>query len=232
MAIVTGGGRGIGRAIARALAAEGAATVLAARTREDLAAAASEIRDAGGRAHAVCADVTHDADVDALVDETLAEFGRVDILVTAAGAATFGPVAATKPADWDAMLAVNLRAVMLSCRAVLPVMLRRQAGTIVNIASIAARRPIPGAAAYSATKAGVIAWSQVLAEELRGQGVRVAVLVPGAVDTSLWDAIPDAPARERMLTPDDVARAAVLIATLPPRASLEELTLLPAGGIL
>lgn len=232
VAIVTGAGRGIGRAVAWRLAQDGAAVVLAARTRAELAALATEIRDAGGRALAVPTDVTQDAAVEALVDRAVAELGRVDVLVTAAGVGAFGPVASAKPTDWDQMLAVNLRAVMVCCRAVLAPMGRQRQGTIVNIASVAAARAIPGAAAYSATKAGVVAWSRVLADEVRGEGIRVGVLLPGAVDTSLWDAIPGAPDRRRMLTPDDVARAVLLILTLPPRATLEEVTLLPAGGIL
>src|SRR5262249_35968291 len=136
------------------------------------------------------------------------------------------------PREWDAMLAVNLRAVMVSNRGVLPPMLAQRRGTIINVASVAASRPIPGAAAYTATKAAVVGWSRVLAEESRAGGVRVAVLVPGAVDPPLWDTIPGGPDRARMLRPEDVARAAVLIASLPPGATLEELTLLPAGGIL
>ena len=232
VALVTGAGRGIGRAIARAFAAEGAAVALAARTRQDLAAVAAEVRERGGRALAVPTDVTQDAAVEKLVEEIVGDFGRLDILVTAAGTASFGPVAGAKPADWDAMLTVNLRAVMVCCRAVLPIMIRQRRGTILNVASVAAQRAIPGGAAYAATKAGVVAWSRVLAEELRAERVRVGVLSPGAVDTPLWDAIPNGPDRARMLRPEDVARAAVLMASLPPGASLEELTLLPTGGIL
>ena len=231
-AIVTGAGRGIGRAVAEALARQGAAVALAARTRAEIAAVAEAIRNAGGRALAVPTDVTQDARVDALVDATVGELGRVDILVTAAGVAAFGPVAGAKVTDWDPMLAVNLRAVMSCCRAVLPPMLRQRRGTIVNVASVAATRPIAGAAAYAATKAGVIAWSHVLAEELRADGVRVGVISPGAVDTPLWDAIPGGPDRARMLTADTVARAVLLMVTLPPGATLEDLTLMPAGGIL
>jgi NADP-dependent 3-hydroxy acid dehydrogenase YdfG len=232
VALVTGAGRGIGRAVALALAREGAAVALASRTRAELAAVAAEVRDAGARALAVPTDVTQDAAVDALVEQTVAELGGLQILVTAAGTATFGPVSAAKATDWDAMLAVNLRAVMVSCRAALAPMIRQRRGTIVNIASIAASRPIPGAAAYSATKAGVVGWSRVLAEEVRTEGIRVGVLLPGAVATPLWDTIPNAPARERMLAPADVARAVVLMVTLPPGAALEEVALLPAGGIL
>jgi NADP-dependent 3-hydroxy acid dehydrogenase YdfG len=232
VAIVTGAGRGIGHAVAAALAREGATVVLAARTRQELAAIAAAIRQSGGAALAIPTDVTQDAAVEAMVEQAIAELGRLDILVTAAGGASFGPVVATKPEDWDGMLAINLRAVMVTCRAVLPMMIRQRRGTIINIASVATKRAIPGAAVYTATKAGVVGFSRVLAEELRAEGVRVGVLVPGAVDTPLWDTIPNSPDRSRMLRPEDVARAAVLMASLPPGASLEELTLLPQGGIL
>jgi len=232
VAIVTGAGRGIGHAIATAMAREGATVVLAARTRQQLAATAAAVRESGGTALAIPTDVTQDAAVEAMVEQAIAELGRVDALVTAAGAASFGPVVSSKPADWDAILAVNLRAVMVCCHAVLPVMIRQRRGTIINVASVAAQRAIPGAAVYTATKAGVVGFSRVLAEELRAEGVRVGVLVPGAVDTPLWDTIPNSPDRSRMLRPEDVARAAVLMASLPPGAALEELTLLPQGGIL
>jgi NADP-dependent 3-hydroxy acid dehydrogenase YdfG len=232
VAVVTGAGRGIGHAVATALAREGATVVLAARTRQQLAAVAAEIRETGGAALAIPTDVTQDAAVEAMVEQAIAELGRLDILVTAAGVASFGPVSGTKPTDWDGMLTVNLRAVMVTCRAVLPIMTRQRRGTIINVASVAAQRAIPGAAVYTATKAGVVGFSRVLAEELRPEGVRVGVLVPGAVDTPLWDSIPGSPDRSRMLRPADVARAAVLMASLPPGATLEELTLLPQGGIL
>jgi len=114
----------------------------------------------------------------------------------------------------------------------LPPMMRQRSGTILNVSSIAAKRALAGSAAYTATKMAVVGFSRVLAEELRPHGVRVGVLVPGAVDTPLWDALGGSPPREKMLRPEDVARAAVLMAALPPHASLEELTLLPAGGIL
>jgi len=231
-AIVTGAGRGIGRAVAVALAREGAAVALASRTRQELAGVAAEIRQSGGRALAVPTDVTQDTAVEAMVEQTVAELGRIDVLVTAAGVAAFGPVGASKPGDWDAMLAVNLRAAMVCCRAVLPAMTRQQRGTIANVGSIAAARPLAGAAAYSATKAGLLAYSRALADEVRGDGIRVGVVMAGATDTPLWDTIPNAPDRTRMLQPDDVARIVVLMATLPPRAVLEQVTIMPAGGIL
>jgi NADP-dependent 3-hydroxy acid dehydrogenase YdfG len=232
VALVTGAGRGIGRAIALAFAEEGAAVALVARSRADLAGVAAEIRERGGRALAVPADVTQDAAVESVVENVAGELGRLDILVTSAGTASFAPVADSKPGDWDAMLALNLRAVMVCCRAALPTMMRQRSGTILNVASIAAKRALPGSAVYTATKMAVIGFSRVLAEELRPHGVRVGVLVPGAVDTPLWDSLGSSPPRDKMLRPEDVARAAVLMAALPPHASLEELTLLPAGGIL
>ena len=232
VALVTGAGRGIGRAVALALAREGAAVALAARTRKELDTVAGEIAAAGGRAVVLPADVALVGDVERMVADTVAHLGRLDVLVTAAGVASFGPVAEARTEDWDAMLEINLRGAMLTCRAAVPRMVAQGQGTIVNVASIAAVRTLPGAAGYAASKAGLVAFSRVLAEELRRTGVRVGVLVPGAVDTPLWDAIPGAPERRRMLQPDDVARAAVLMASLPPRASLEELTVMPAEGIL
>jgi NADP-dependent 3-hydroxy acid dehydrogenase YdfG len=232
VALVTGAGRGIGRAIAVAFAAEGAAVVLVARSRADLASVAAEIRERNGRALAIPTDVTQDGAVEAMIEQALTDLGRIDVLVTSAGTAAFGAVAESKPADWDTMLALNLRAVMVCCRAVLPAMLRQRSGMILNVGSIASKRALPGSAVYTATKTAVDAFSRVLAEELRPHGVRVGVLVAGAVDTPLWDSMGASPPREKMLRPEDVARAAVLMATLPPHAALEELTLLPAGGIL
>jgi NADP-dependent 3-hydroxy acid dehydrogenase YdfG len=231
-AIITGAGRGIGRAIARAFAAEGATVVLAARSRADLATVAAEVREAGGRALAIPTDVTQDTAIDALVEQATTQGNGIDILVTSAGLASFGPVADTKPADWDAMLTLNLRAAIMCCRAVLPTMIRQRSGTILNLSSIASKRALPGSAVYTASKAGLEAFSRVLAEEVRPHGIRVGVLVPGAVDTPIWDAMGTTPPRDKMLRPEDVARAAVLMVTLPPHAALEELTLMPAGGIL
>src|SRR5262249_18732016 len=178
-----GAGRGMAPGAGRAGAGEPAGGARGAGPRQELAATAATIRESGGTALAIPTDVTQDGAVEAMVEQTVAELGRVDILVTAAGVASFGPVVGTKPSDWDALLAVNLRAVMVCCRAVLPAMIRQRRGTIINIASVAAQRAIPGAAVYTATKAGVVGFSRVLAEELRADRVRVGVLVPGAVDT-------------------------------------------------
>jgi len=232
VAIVTGAGRGIGRAIAMTFAREGAALLLAARSARELEAVAREIAAEGGRALAVPTDVRDEPAVAELVRRALAEHARIDLLVTAAGTAVFGPVADSKTAEWDQTLAVNLRGAMLCCRAVLPSMMARRQGTIINIGSVVTSRILPGSAGYTAAKYGLLGFSRVLAEEMRPHGVRVGVLSAGATDTPLWDAIPGAPDRGLMLRPEQVAEAALMMATLAPNAALEEMTLLPAGGIL
>jgi NAD(P)-dependent dehydrogenase (short-subunit alcohol dehydrogenase family) len=232
VAVVTGAGRGIGRAIAAALAREGAAVVLAARSAPELDGVAREIEQAGGRAVVVPTDVRQEASVEALIRRALAEWRQVDVLVNAAGVATFAPLTESKLDDWDQMLAVNLRGAVLCCRAALPAMIGRHRGTIISVGSVVTSRSLAGSAAYTASKYGLLGFSRVLAEEMRPHGVRVGVLSAGATDTPLWDAMPGAPARDRMLRAGQVAEAALLMASLGPNATLEEVTLLPAGGIL
>ncbi len=232
VALVTGAGRGIGRAVAAAFAREGALVVLAARSTRELASLQRDIEAAGGRALAVPTDVRQEPAVAALVSRALAENGRIDCLVTAAGLAAFGPVADAKTEDWDQLMAVNLRGAFLCCRAVLPAMTAQGRGTIINIGSVVTSRTLPGSGAYTAAKYGLLGFSRVLAEEMRTHGVRVGVLSAGATDTPLWDAVPQPPDRALMLKPALIAEAALLMAALPPGATLEELTLLPQGGVL
>jgi NAD(P)-dependent dehydrogenase (short-subunit alcohol dehydrogenase family) len=232
VALVSGASRGIGRAIALAFAREGARVALLARRRGDLELVARAIESDGGSALVVPGDAAEEDTARRAVEAALARFGRLDCLVTAQGAGAFGPLEASRVQDWDAMLRANLTATYLLCRAALPAMLAAGQGTIVALVSLAAVRAIPGCAAYTASKAGVLGLVRALAAEVRGRGVRVAALSPGAVDTPFWDDIPSPPDRSRMLRPEAVAEAALLIATQPPGAFVEEIVLAPTPGVL
>lgn len=232
VALVTGAGRGIGRATALALAGGGFAVALAARTASDLATLAGEIEAAGGRAFAVPADVAEEASVAALVAHVQTAFGRLDVLVNAAGVGSFASVAETALVDWERQLRVNLTGTFLACRAVLPAMLAQGRGDIVNVLSIAARTVFPGASAYCASKWGALGFTRVLAEEVRRQGVRVTALCPGSVDTPFWNAVSSPPDRARMLSAEAVAETVLWIVSRPPTISMDEIVVMPPDGIL
>jgi NAD(P)-dependent dehydrogenase (short-subunit alcohol dehydrogenase family) len=232
VALVSGGSRGIGRAVALAFAREGARVALLARGRAELEHLAAAIEADGGTALVVSGDAAEEATAGRAVEAALARFGRLDCLVTAQGAGAFGPLETSRVADWEAMLRANLTATYLMCRAALPPMLAAGRGTIIAVVSLAAVRAIPGCAAYTASKAGVLGLVRALAAEVRGRGLRVAALSPGAVDTPFWDGIPSPPDRGRMLRPEAVAEAALLVAAQPPGAFVEEIVLAPTPGVL
>lgn len=185
--LVTGASRGIGRAISLRFAAEGADLIVCARTQSQLEELAAEIRSAGRKCLAVVAAVDKEADVKHMVEEALTVFGRIDVLVNNAGISNPKPFLETSMADWDEALDVNLKGIILCTRAVLPDMLRRKAGNVINIASGAGVRGLPGSTAYAASKAAAIALTQALGDELLGSGVRMNVLCPGAVRSELLD---------------------------------------------
>jgi NAD(P)-dependent dehydrogenase (short-subunit alcohol dehydrogenase family) len=182
VAIVTGGGRGIGRAIAQRFTAEGAAVLLAARTAAQLEQTVKEIGSAGGRAASVTADVTLEEDAARIVHAEREQFGRVDILVNNAG--IYGPVAPIEditPAEWDSVLAVHLRGAFLMTRLALPEMYAREGGAILNISSVAARAAYPWGAAYATAKAGLLGLTRTTAAEGARRGVRANAILPGPV---------------------------------------------------
>jgi NAD(P)-dependent dehydrogenase (short-subunit alcohol dehydrogenase family) len=182
VAIVTGGGRGIGRAIARKFAAEGAAVVVTARTESEIRQVAAEVQEAGGRAAAVPADVSREADCERIVKAARGAFGAIHILVNNAG--IFGPVRPVEkiaPPDWDEVMAVNLRGPFLLSRLVLPGMYEQKSGAILNISSAAAKTAYPLNGAYAASKAALVGLTRTLAAEGALQGVRVNAICPGPV---------------------------------------------------
>src|SRR5580693_6219165 len=182
VAVITGGGRGIGRAMALKFAGEGTAVVVAARTKSEIEAVAEEVRNAGGRAAAVPADVADEKDCERLIHEAASQFGRVDILVNNAG--EYGPVKPVEeisPAEWDRVVAVHLRGAYLLTRLALPGMYARGSGVILNISSLSAKSAFGWGSPYAAAKAGMLGLTRVTAAEAARKGVRVNALCPGPV---------------------------------------------------
>lgn len=231
VAIITGGSQGIGRAIAGGLAREGAAVVLAARSAGRLEQARGELVARGDatpeRVLAVPADVADEAQVERLFAATMERFGRLDVLVNNAGAFDGGPLDELSVETWDHVLAVNLRGPFLCTRAAMRVMKVQGGGRILNIASISAQRVRPHSAPYSASKHGLWGLTQVTALEGRAHGIICSCLHPGNVLNERRAASGLPQDREPMMTADELAEVAVLMATLPPHVNMLEAIVLP-----
>jgi NAD(P)-dependent dehydrogenase (short-subunit alcohol dehydrogenase family) len=208
-AVVTGGGQGIGSAVARALAGAGAAVVLAARTRDRIEAVATELRAAGRQAWAVPCDVTDPANVRALAREAEARLAHVDILVNNAGTAHSAPVHKLTLEDWNRVLSVNATGTFLCTQAVLAGMLERRWGRVVNIASVAGLDGGKYIAAYSASKHAVVGFTRSVAAEVAGSGVTVNAVCPGYVDTEMTRESVARIVAKTGMSADDALRAAL-----------------------
>ena len=222
VALVTGASRGIGRAIALALAAEGAAVAVNyARSRDAAEAVVAEIRERGGRAEAFQADVSDGDAAEALVGAVEERLGPVDILVNNAGITRDGLLVRMSPESWDEVIATNLTAAYRTTRAVLRGMLRRRYGRIINIASVSGLTGNPGQANYAAAKAGLIGFTKTLAREVGSRGITVNAVAPGVIETDMTAALGeewkrrmlDQIALGRFGTADDVAGAVVFLAS-------------------
>jgi 3-oxoacyl-[acyl-carrier protein] reductase len=225
-ALVTGAGRGIGAAIARKLASLGAAVVLCGRTMNSLQATASAISNAGGRAEPMECDVTRLESVQNLASRVEQTYGTLNILVNNAGVGAFsGPLHELTPEAWDKVLNTNLRGVFYCIRSFAPMMIRAGKGHIVNISSIAGKNALPNGAAYAASKWGLNGLSYSVAEELRGHGIRVAVVCPGSVDTELSPHT--GKDSKKMLKPEDVAHVIEMLVTQSPQSFASEVVLRP-----
>lgn len=223
IAIVTGGGRGLGRAIAVALAGEGATVVVAGRARSVLADVVDEIRAQGGAAAAIVTDVTNDASVATLFDDVVGRHGRVDVLVNNAGLIVRKPALETTLAEWRSVVDANLTGTFLCCLAAARHMVPAKSGKIINLGSTAGARGRAGMAAYCASKAGVMNLTRALAVEWAPQGVYVNAICPGQFDTDMGAPVLATPAeREAVLArvplrrigrPEEIGPLAVFLAS-------------------
>lgn len=232
VAIITGASSGIGRAVALSLASAGATVSLAARSKQNLDILAHDIASRGGRVLAFPTDVGNEAQIEHLVTRTHAECGRLDILVTSAGGATFGPIVESRTEDWDAMMNINLRGTYLCCKHALKLMIPQGRGHILNVLSIASLAILPGSTGYTASKFGALGLTKVIAAEVRSLGIKVTAVIPGAVDTPLWDKSGGTLDRSKMLSPTDVATAMLNLIAQPPTIHTDEIVLMPPLGIL
>ena len=230
VALVTGSSSGIGLAVARALLQEGARVVLNARRAEPLERARRLLQTEGGEVMSVAADVSRAQEVSSLFKQIHRHFGPVQILVNNAGIARFLPTVELPEETWDEILRINLKSAYLCTRAALKDM-SGPGGHIVMINSVAARKAFPGCAAYGASKAGLLAFTDVLREEVRGRGIRVTTIFAGATNTPLWKSLGGEFDPGRMMSAETVA-GAVLSALKAPEAMVEEILLRPQWGDL
>jgi NAD(P)-dependent dehydrogenase (short-subunit alcohol dehydrogenase family) len=225
IALVTGGSKGIGRAIASRLAALGAAVAICGRDAQTLKQAGDELTKSGARVFAHVADVTLRTDVEALVAKTEAALGPVSILVNNAGIGVFGPTHEKSEDDWDKVINTNLKSMFLMSKAVVPSMIARRGGDIVNISSLAGLNAFAGGGIYCASKWGVQGLSACMAEDLRGYGIRVSTVCPGSVATEFSGSGPkDA---SKVLSAGDVAHAVEMIVTQSPRSFVSQVQIRP-----
>ena len=224
--MVTGGGRGIGAAIAERLAALGTTVVVCGRSEGPLRATAQRILDAGGQCEAISCDVTRFASVEELARRVGQTFGRCDILVNNAGVGSFAaPLHELRPEEWEQVMNTNLRGVYYCMRSFAPLMIEKRSGDIVNISSIASKNPLPNGAAYAASKWGLNGLSYSAAEELRQHNIRVTVVCPGSTATELSPHAGKDP--KKMLQPEDVAHVVAMVVTQSAQSFASEIVLRP-----
>lgn len=223
VALVTGGGRGIGRAVALALGAAGAHVVVAARTQSEIEAVAREIVDAGGAASACVVDIADAESVRDLFATVRETRRRLDVLVNNAGIGLYGPVKDFPVEDLDRVVAVNLRGTFLCCQEAMKMMVPQGSGYIINVSSVVGFKGYPNQAAYTAAKHAVMGLTKTLAVEAQKDGIRVSAILPGGVDTGMVrEARPDLDP-SILLAPADVAGAVLYLLSLSDRAAIDQI---------
>ena len=248
---MTGGGRGIGAAVARALAVEGAAVVVASRTANEVESVVREIETAGGEAWATAADVTDAGSVDGLRALAVERLGHVDVLVSCAGVAHSAPLARQTLADWERIFAVNVTGTFLVTKAFLPAMMERGWGRVIHMASVAGLSGAKYIAAYSASKHAVVGFTRSVAAEAAPRGVTVNAICPGYVDTAMTEqsierimatagrseeearaAVLSTSPQGRLIEPDEVARAVTWLCEDAARGINGQAIVIDGGGLL
>ncbi|MHC4646286.1 MAG: SDR family NAD(P)-dependent oxidoreductase [Planctomycetota bacterium] len=223
VAIVTGAGGGVGRAVSVALAAEGAAVVLAGRAAERLKETAGQVTTVGGAAEIVPTELEHEEAIQFLVKATAAKFGRLDILVNNAGVMHAAKLEETATEDWDRLFRVNARAPFILCREALPLLKKAPRAHIINIVSIVGVKCHLFQGAYTASKHALRGMTKVLAEELRGASVRVHSICPGGIDTEMFDKLNRDTRKEDLIKPQEIAELVVYLVTHEGNAVIDEL---------
>jgi short-subunit dehydrogenase len=233
-AIITGASSGIGKATSLAFAQAGINVALVSRSLDSLEAVAQASAQKGVKAKSYVMDLSQLSKIPGTIQEIIADFGGIDIIVNNAGMGYTNLLRETPLADWQQVIDLNLTSVFQCVQGVLPQMRERGQGTIINVASIAATQAFPGWGAYSVSKAALLSFSKVLGAEERSNGIRVMTILPGAVNTPIWDTstVQADFDRTAMLTPDVVAQTILQAALLPAEAVIEEMTILPSAGTL
>ncbi len=233
-ALITGASSGIGKATALAFAKAGIDIALVGRSQNNLEFVSKAAHEFGVEAKAFCVDLAEVAEVKAKIQAIAHEFGNIDILINNAGIGYTGNLNDTPLEDWQQVINVNLTSVFQCMMGILPGMRQQGQGTIINIASIAAKQAFVGWGAYCVSKAGLLSLSQTLALEERANGIRVMAICPGSVNTEIWDT-PTVKAnfdRSQMLTPEIVAQTILHTVLLPQQAVIEELTIMSNASVL
>ena len=226
--LVTGASRGIGRAIVTRLAAEGADLIITARNADELDEVAREIARFGGRCLPIPADLRRTESILALSERSLSEFGGIDVLVNNAGVGAWGRLEELTLEQYEAMFDLNVRAVFLLTREIVPSMVQNGGGTVVNIGSTSGRRAYPEGSLYCASKFAVSGMSEALAKELQPSGVRVCTISPGSVNTYLGGSGPS-DWQPDLLAPEDIAESVLHAVSMPKQVFVTEIVLWPRG---
>lgn len=229
---ITGASTGIGFEIAKVFAKSGYTIIATGRRKSRLVALVSEIRFAGHEAYAFVCDVRKERNIISTKKKILEVCSSIDILINNAAITAFKSFAETKPAEFDDIIKTNLRGSYLTTRAVLPLMMKKRRGHIINILSTAAKTVFSNSSAYSASKAGMLGMFNALRAEVRKYNIKVTNVYPGATDTPMWSSVSRQKYANRMMTPKEVAEIVFDVANQPPKVVIEDIIIKPIKGDL